>query len=514
MPAPEPPEADPSAVDSLSRGTPSQSGPEFPESFSAHRRLSIAASVLLSIVAVLSLAVTVNYLAVHHAPRFYWGAAADYQLSPLTRGALEALTNRVHVTVFFNPDREPFPAVRALLTEYSRTSPLIQIDYLDYSRRPVDAQEFRRRFPMTVTDDTPDLVLFESGGQTKAVAARDLRDYDTRALLRGEREVKPVAFKGESLFTSAINAVTEGRARRVFFLDGHREHNSRSDAAQTGYRKLAALLEEDNIEVSELRLAGSAEIPRECELLIIAGAQDPFTPPEIQSIDRFLRRGGRLLVLFHYRAATGLERLLADWGIQVTDSLVLDDSNTENGLLAISRFANHPVTRPLARSRLYLFQPRALEVQAASSILGAPAQIEALMRTGTNGVAVTTFVPGGYRFSAADRRGEIPLAVAVERGALPGVAASLGTTRIVAVGDSTFLANQFIDWTGNGHFASTAVNWLLDRSQLLGGIAPTPIRTYQVAMTPFQGRMLRLFLLLFLPGTSLAVGFFVWWRRH
>ena len=130
------------------------------------------------------------------------------------------------------------------------------------------------------------------------------------------------------------------------------------------------------------------------------------------------------------------------------------------------------------------------------------------------GVAVTSFVPGGYRFTPEDRRGEIPLAVAVERGALPGVAASLGTTRIVAVGDSTFLAGQLIEFAGNRHFAISAVNWLLDRSHLLGGIAPTPIRTYQVILTPHQQTRLRWLLLAVCPGSILALGLIVWWGRH
>lgn len=488
--------------------------PQPQESFSTGNRLSIGASVLVSILSVLALAGIANYLAAYHPVRFYWGASADYRLSPLTLGALQSLTNRVHVTVFFDRDREPYPSVRALLAEYTGHSPLIEVEEIDYRRNPAAAQEFRRRFPMTVTDEEPDLVLFESGGRTKAVPARDLRDYDTQALVRGEKEVTPIAFKGEALFTSAINAVCEGRTRRVCFLEGHRENDFRSEASHTGYRKLAALFTEDNIEVAPLRLTGTGDVPRECELLVVAGAQDPLTPGELQAIDRYLRRGGRLFALFHTRARTGLEALLVAWGINVTDSLVLDDSQTENGLLAVARVAKHPVTSPLARSRLYLFQPRALEAQPGANVLGAPAAIAPLLLTGTNGVAVTTFVPGGYRQSPTDRRGEIPLAVAVERGALPGVAASLGTTRIVAVGDSTFLANQFIDWTGNGHFASSAANWLLDRSHLLGGIAPAPIRVYQIAMTPFQSRMLRLVLLLVLPGAALAAGFVVWWRRH
>jgi hypothetical protein len=123
-------------------------------------------------------------------------------------------------------------------------------------------------------------------------------------------------------------------------------------------------------------------------------------------------------------------------------------------------------------------------------------------------------VSGHYRITPDDLRGEISLAVAVERGALPGVAANLGTTRIVAIGESSFLANHLIQWPGNRHLATSAINWLLDRSYLLSGIPPSPIRTYQVSMTPFQQRMLRVVLLGVLPGSALAIGFLVWWRRH
>lgn len=490
------------------------SPPQFRRSFSWTRRPVVATSVIVSILAVLSLVVMFNYLAQHYAPRLYWGASRDYRLSTLTTSALQTLTNDVRVVVFFRREHPIYPSVRALLHEYAAASARLHVEELDYSRNPAAAQEFRRRFPLTIRDDEPDLVLFESGSHTRAVAARDLRDYDTRALLRGATEAAPTAFKGEPLFTSAINAVCEGRTRRVRFLEGHREHDLRSDTAQTGYLKLASLLQEDNIEVAPLTLRGRDEVPADCELLVVAGPQERLAASELQAIDRFLRRGGRLLVLFRSRAVSGLEVLLADWGIRVGDSLVLDPDNSDNGVLLITGFGNHPVTRPLARSRLYQFLPRAVEPQPVANILGAPARVETLLRTGSNGVAVTSFVPGGYRFTPEDRRGEIPLAVAVERGALPGVAASLGTTRIVAVGDSTFLAGQLIEFAGNRHFAISAVNWLLDRSHLLGGIAPTPIRTYQVILTPHQQTRLRWLLLAVCPGSILALGLIVWWGRH
>lgn len=485
-----------------------------PESFSPLRRLSIGASVAFSILAVLALAFMGNYLAQFHAPRFYWGSSRDYRLSPLTLEALQALTNQVRITVFFDRDHPVYPSVRALLREYTAASPRLVVDTLDYTRNPAAAQDFRRRFPFTVTDEEPDLVLFESGGHAKAVPARDLRDYDTRALLRGETEVRPVAFKGETLFTSAINAVCEGRQRRVCFLQGHREHDFRSDAPQSGYRRLAAMLEEDNIEVRALSLTGSGEVPADCELIVIAGPRDPFSASELQVLDRYLRHGGRLLVLFQHRALTGLEKLLPEWGIQAGDSLVLDRDNEADGILMVTRFGNHPVTRPLGGSRLFLFRPRAIEPRPIANILGAPARLEVLLRSGTNGVAARTFIGANHRLRPDDPRGELPLAVAVERGALPGVAANLGTTRLVAVGDSTFLANSFLQQAGNRHFATSAINWLLDRSYLLGGISPMPIRLYQVSMTPFEQRMLRILLLGVLPGGALALGFLVWWRRH
>lgn len=484
-----------------------------PPSFSRAGRLSIAASVLLSTVAVLALAFMVNYLAAHHAPRFYWGASRDYQLSPLTRTALQTLTNQVRITVFFDRDHPVYPSVRALLREYRAASPNLQIDYIDYTLHPTAAQEFRRRAPITLRNEDPDLVLFESSGHSKAIPARDLRDYDTRAILRGQ-DAPPIAFNGEQLFTSAINAVCEGRPRKVFFLQGHGEHDPRGEAPQTGYRKLVDLLSEDNIDVGSLSLNGMDDVPRECELLVIAGAQERLSAGERQVIERYLRRGGRLLVLFAHRALTGLESLLAEWGITVGDNLVLDTENTDNGVLIVSRFGNHPVTRPLANSRLYLFLPRAIDAQPVANIVGAPAKITPLLFTGTNGLSVSAFTPEGYRLSPEDPRGTLPLAVAVERGSVPGVAASLGTTRIVAIGESTFLANSFIELAGNRHFAATAVSWLLDRSQFLGGIQPAPIHTYQVTMTPFQERMLRWFLLVLLPGGILAVGVAVWWRRH
>jgi hypothetical protein len=89
-----------------------------------------------------------------------------------------------------------------------------------------------------------------------------------------------------------------------------------------------------------------------------------------------------------------------------------------------------------------------------------------------------------------------------------------GSTRIVAVGDSTFLANGFIDNAGNRDFAGYAANWLLDRTQLLQGMNPKPVNEYRIVMTRAQLNAAEWILLGGIPGAVLLLGGTVWLRRR
>ena len=91
---------------------------------------------------------------------------------------------------------------------------------------------------------------------------------------------------------------------------------------------------------------------------------------------------------------------------------------------------------------------------------------------------------------------------------------SRGSTRIVAVGDSLFLNNQMIESGANRDFAILAVNWLLDRGSLLGGIGPQPVREYKIVMTQGQMRSVRRIIIGAMPGGVLLLGLLVWFRRQ
>jgi hypothetical protein len=104
--------------------------------------------------------------------------------------------------------------------------------------------------------------------------------------------------------------------------------------------------------------------------------------------------------------------------------------------------------------------------------------------------------------------------VAVEN-AIRGVSTERGSTRMLIVGDSFFLANRFIDAEpGNRAFAGYAANWLLDRMQLLQGIGPRPIGQYEIVMTKAQVQATRWLLLAAMPGSVLMLGAVVWLFRR
>jgi hypothetical protein len=105
------------------------------------------------------------------------------------------------------------------------------------------------------------------------------------------------------------------------------------------------------------------------------------------------------------------------------------------------------------------------------------------------------------------------LAAAMVANAIPGVVQQ-GVTRIVVTGDSIFLANRQIESAANRDFASYAVNWLLERNELLGGEGPKQMNQYRLLMTNSQLERARWTLLLGMPGSALLLGFLVWFRRR
>jgi hypothetical protein len=86
---------------------------------------------------------------------------------------------------------------------------------------------------------------------------------------------------------------------------------------------------------------------------------------------------------------------------------------------------------------------------------------------------------------------------------------------MVVAGDADFLDDSMIDSVANHYFASLAVDWLLERPEvLLSGVTARPIREYKLALSGSQMTALRWLFLAGLPGSILIFGSLVWLRRR
>jgi hypothetical protein len=454
-----------------------------------------------------------NYLAGRYFLRFRWSAQARMQLSPQTVGLLKSITNQVKVVVYYKKSQELYPSITALLNEYQLAKPNIKIETVDYEVDAAAAQTIKSRYNLTSTDDK-DLVIFESGTRVHIVPGKLLGDYALEQVPNEkEREwhQKLKAFKGEQLFDSALLTISSAKTLKACFLAGHAEHDPAAQH-ELGYSKFTTLLAQSCVQPERLQLLGTNGVPADCNLLIIAGPLQRFQETEREKIKQYLAQGGRALILFNAGTKTfftGLEQILAEWGVDVGLNQIKDPKNATFSTamdVLVSRFnRDHPIVNPIQGGRLQMLQPRSIaRLAGLKEGAGAP-KVDELAASSENSFIDDSPVPTGR---------PVPLMAAVERGAGKGVYADRGATRMVIVGDSCMLDNQLIEQESNYQFAGSAINWLLDRAEMMQGVGPRPVVAYRFIVTRAQMQNIELLFLAGMPGSILLLGGLIWLRRR
>ncbi len=491
--------------------------PQSKPSFTPRRKWTIMFHVCFLTLIVLSVVVMANYLSRDYFLHLHCSTQTQIQLSPMTVKVLQSITNRVRVTIYYDKNEPLYSTVAELLNEYKLVNPRISVQTIDYLRDPGTAQQVKTDYRLGSANDK-NLVIFNCEGRgTKVVDGAGLAKYvleeDSNAKDR-QFIRKQTTFEGEKIFTAVLLAVTNPKPLKAYFLTGHEEHQADSGDEATGYLKFNSALKQNYIQVEPLSFVGTNAVPADCHLLVIAGPRTPLEELELEKIEQYLNQGGRLLVLFNClslnQGETGLEQLLRKWGVDVGRNVIKDPDNSFFGTdVVVSDFSKHQLVNPLlqSRSRLHLILPRSVGQLKPRTKAADASRVEEIAFSGPKAQAFfgNNPVGGGQRF---------PLMAAVEKGAIKGVITERGTTRIVVVGDSIFLANHQIDSAANRDFAGYAVNWLLDRTQLLQGLGPRPVLEYKIIMTRTQLRQTEWILLGGMPGAVLLLGGLVWLRRR
>jgi len=443
-----------------------------------------------------------NVLSRRHYARAFWSLPAAEPLSPRLRNLLTAPGRPpVRLTALLREGNPLHARTESLFHECAALSANVTVEMVSPDRAVARAEELERLHRL----DGEECLVVSAGGKSRKIAAD--------ACWGAETDSSPVRYEGEARLVEALVALGEDAPRTVYFATGHGERGIGDFDRRRGYSRIAERLRAENLQVAEVSLLETRSVPSDCDLLVFAGPDHPLTGFECSLLRNYLNEKGRILFLLDARTDTGLEGLLREWGVEISDDIVLDPSRTLGGReLYVTAYPDHPIVNPLKRLATVFFLPR--------SVLPAPQKVEGVT---TTDLACTS--SGGWaerpkseelamRFDpAGDRAGPISVALAVERGPIPGVHAQIRPTRLVVVGDANFASNGGL-LAANEDFFLNAVNWLLERKDLIGR-TPIPDGAAAVVMDAHQLRDLFLALVVGFPALVFAGGWILLrTRRH
>ena len=289
-------------------------------------------------------------------------------------------------------------------------------------------------------------------------------------------------------------------------------------SSPTGYSGLAAALQTEGYEVHQFVSAATDAIPEDTDLLLWIAPERPLRSEALDALRGYLSRGGRLVAFLEPGHESGLETVLAEWGIEASAGVVVDPasgpvSGDAPGVnpLVYSYARRHPVARGLGAGRMTFFRG------SCAFRLRKP-EIEDKL----NGIAFTS--PRAWvsdDLGILDRRAEPEKPDDARESYFPLTATGAYTrdgasTRIAAFCDSELATNQNLRTLFNLDLVLNAIHWAAEnepdislRAKVIsvgaGEQFPIPV---QNTLTMFQS------LGLVIPELLLLVAATLWLRQR
>jgi ABC-type uncharacterized transport system involved in gliding motility auxiliary subunit len=450
-------------------------------------------------------------------------------LAPQTLRVIELIERPIQITAFY----ADLPAEQArllnLVERYREHTRRLELRFVDADRRPDVARDYG-----VTTNGT---VVLEDGDLRVRVADPD-----------------------EAALTAGLIRVLRAEPPLIFFVTGHGE-SSVEDTSGAGLAEAGRMLAEQNFAIRELNTTLINRVPDEASAVILAGPEREFSPREIQLVDEYLLRGGRLFAAVEPGGARSVDSLLTRWGIEPGDGYVIDASQEQRNLLGgqeeplialgVGVNPDHPITRGFTFATFYPIARAVFEVDPAPSGVDAVTLIESGERTWLERTPTTE---GATTYDAGvDRLGPLALGYAAsvdlpafvagltpERG-LSGNVIEMGArqndlrdsslagsqelegerfdsglarnARIVVFGDIDFASNANLRVHGNGDLFLASILWLTEQEDRIA-LPARPEFTDPFVLGARRTSLVRWVGMGIVPGLFFLAGALSLWRRR
>ncbi len=422
----------------------------------------------------LVVAVTLAWLSTRNPPSFDVTRAQSHTLSEASLAVLEAFTGPVAITAFLPPNDLRREQLKPLIERYRRHRPDIRFDIVD---------------PAT----EPDRVRSEEIRDGEIIVQREARQERTTAY--SERGI-----------TEALSRLARAEDKWIVFISGHGERSSRRNANHD-VSDWASVLERRGFNVQEINLAEFRTVPDNANVVVLASPQVDFQPIETNAIVEYIEAGGSLLWLTDPDHPTTLGALEQVIGFKPIPGTIVDPVSLAQGVdnpafILLNQYAKHPALSGFNYTTI-MFYAVGVHIRAPDGWVA-----ERLIFSGDKAWSETDPLDGNVGYDdGADFLGPIPVAVAMSRD-LPQ-----HQQRLVVVGDGDFLANAYLQNSGNQDLGVRLVEWLSHDD----GMISIPSRVAEddiLELKDWHKAVIGFGFLIVLPFAFVLNGLLIWWRRR
>ena len=424
-----------------------------------------------------------GWLSNQHAARFDWTSNKRNTLSQNSIDLLHTLEQPVEVSVYVQDDSTVHAAVEEILQRYQR-------EKADFSYRLIN----------------PD-IDFES-------AQRDGIERYGQIIIRYNDQKENIASLSEQNISSALLRLSRAGTRKLVFIKGHGE-KSISDDDNTGYSKLAAELVNKGFTTATHNLL-LGEIPQDTSTVIIASPERAFLQGELELIKQYLDNGGNLLWMMDPGEMQGLEPLAEILGVRFMDGIIVDNNVSLRNTLRIQHpamipvldYHPHAVTENIEYNTLF---PISRGVEQIDELFDGSILAQSLPQSWSEAGAVGSEIV--YQPDNGDIEGPVTIVLALEKTTANDTNADKASQRIVVIGDSDFIANNYIGVGANLALGMNIITWLAGDDDLIA-IEPKRAPDTRLQLDDTEVMLIGLGFFIVLPASLVLAGIAIWLRRR
>ncbi len=324
----------------------------------------------------------------------------------------------------------------------------------------------------------------------------------------------------EQTVINVLQRLSRDKPRLAVFIEGHDERKPFEENSN-GLSKLVHVLETQGFNIQPHNMIRTQSIPRDATFVVIAAPQKEYLEAEVKIIGDYLKQGGNLLWMQEPGGLFGLDNIEQQLGLVINEGTMLDANQALQDMLGIKHpaaiaiidYGESALTKDLTSHTIFPFATAiSRDEESKEEEHNRAWHYQSLLTTLPTSWLESGEIQGDVKFDdEADKPGPLDIAVSLTRPNSTNEASP--DQRVIVMGDSNFMLNNFIGQGSNLTLSTNIFNWLGADDELLSITAITAPDT-TLALPGWALYGIALFFLLGLPVGLLLIGTVRWLQRR